>query len=265
MRIRFIFLSLIISGWTLGWGNPLFPETAPLVKAVSLHRIAADNWDLVALDSSAKRFEKLSESPGLKFAASYWAAVAHFSIAQVRIYGTSDVKNEDLGSEHLEKGIQYCDKALLSVSGNAEALALKGTLIGMEIGLSLWKAPFKGSKIMELMKKAESADPQNPRVQYHAGVSYLFTPSFLGGGTDKGIEYLKKSVLLFEKEKLRKRSSTEPDWGHSTAWGFIGKAYEKKDKLKEAWDAYKKGLSVLPKDKICLSGIAELTQNGHSW
>lgn len=265
MSIHKVLIALILMACALSWGNPLFPETSTLIKAVQLHRVAADQWDLTQLQASAKRFEKLADTAGLRFAASYWAAVAYFSMAQVRIYGTPDVKNEDKGLAHLESGIRFCDQALKIAPENGETLALKGTLIGMEIGLSLWKAPFKGPKIMELMKKAESVDPQNPRVQYHAGVSYLFTPSLLGGGIDKGLEYLQKSILLFENEKNQKRSLTEPDWGHSTAWGFIGKAYEKKDKLKEAWDAYHKGIGVLPKDKICLSGIAQLTKNGHRW
>jgi tetratricopeptide (TPR) repeat protein len=243
----------------------VFPETPALVNAVSLHRSAADAWDLKGLQHSADRFQKLSDSVGLEFAAAYWAAVAHFSMAQVRIYGTPDVKSEKIGKSHLAAGLKMCDKALSIHPNNGETLALKGTLIGMEVGLSLWKAPFKGPEIMDLMQSAEKAAPLNPRVQYHAGVSYLFTPGFLGGGYDKGIEYLKTSVKLFEQEKRRQRSATEPDWGHSTAWGFIGKAYEKKENFKEAWISYQNGLRVMPSDKICLSGLAELTKKGYIW
>jgi tetratricopeptide (TPR) repeat protein len=121
-------------------------------------------------------------------------------------------------------------------------------------------APFLGPKVFKLIEAGLEIEPENPRIHYLIGVSYLFIPKYLGGAEKKGLTYLLKAHNFFEKEADIKPRPFEPRWGHGTCLDFIGKAYIKLNKSKGAENYFKKALTINPKDKLAKSGLDEFAK-----
>ena len=158
----------------------------------------------------------------------------------------------------MEKALDALDDALELQPGDAECLALSGTLTGIKIFLKPFQAPILGPRVMSSIKAALAVDSTNPRVQYLAGVSYYNTPALLGGGVDKGLPYLLKAEELYRREAAKSSLPDIPRWGHSTCLGFIGKAYTKKKNYTSARRWYGRALDVNPSDKMAKKGLEQL-------
>ena len=127
----------------------------------------------------------------------------------------------------------------------ADALALRGSVIGLMIGSS--GNPLSGMTLgprsSGLVDRAMELDPKNPRVWLIRGMSAMFTPKMFGGGTDKAERDLQKAIELFEAERP---VAPAPSWGHADAYVWLGQALQKDEKNDEARAAYQKALAVQP-------------------
>ncbi len=122
----------------------------------------------------------------------------------------------------------------LSKVNNIEARILEFSLRGYEMGLSPLKAIFGGGKMNKLRKLLEEKAQDNPRAYLVMGISKLFTPPMYGGSVDRAIEYLTKSVNLFQQI-----GESEPpySWGYADALIFLAIAYKKKGMHEKAVEA----------------------------
>ncbi|SIQ07068.1 hypothetical protein SAMN05880574_10516 [Chryseobacterium sp. RU37D] len=79
-----------------------------------------------------------------------------------------------------------------------------------------------GAKATEEMKKAETLDPNNPRIALIKAEDTYFTPEQYGGSKTKGMEQFKDALAKFNSYKPK--SALEPNWGKAEAEYFVNGA-----------------------------------------
>lgn len=133
----------------------------------TLERIAGDFRD--ALDD-----EDTAHDPRLRYA---------YAFVNWRLTAFHDRESEPskkllkIAEEHLKEIVE-------ENPGNAEAQALYGTVNGWLI-TSMWSGMRRGPRSNKAYDRAREAEPDNPRVAMHEGVSRLFRPGAFGGGVGK--------------------------------------------------------------------------------
>ena len=130
-------------------------------------------------------------------------------------------------------------------SPTADALALRGSVVGLMIGLS--SNPLSGMtlgpKAGGLLERAKELEPKNPRVWLISGQSAMFTPKMFGGGVDKAEQEFRKAITFYETDRP---AAPAPSWGRADAYVWLGQALQKQEKPTEAKAAYEKALELQP-------------------
>lgn len=169
----------------------------------------------------------------------YWFAVATWRA--VPLVGRTDRKQAvALG----EEGLRHCDAALAADPKFAEALAVRGGLLGMLIGYGGGSAMSLGPEADASLARAGGMQPDNPRILLLDGVGTLNRPKLFGGGAKKALALFEKSRAAFEAE--RATDAAAPDWGREDAWLWSGRAHDDLGEWGEAVAAYRKALEVNP-------------------
>jgi len=170
----------------------------------------------------------------------YYISLADFRLTT--FYFSSNNKEE--AERYNSEAQKYLEKAMEIDPGFGESFALYSFLLGYEIALHPERAMSLGPKSFEYSGKAFAKEPDNPRINLLQGFSLLYTPEAYGGGTDKAIEFLEKSIRLFEKEKIK--DALKPSWGKEEAYTFLARAYAQKKEYEKAFELLKKALEVNP-------------------
>jgi len=238
----------------------LDPAARTLADGIMTFRSAYSTWNPKQFKEAEAQIE-MSIVQGLEnHLPHYWKGVINFHLVNLYLWGTKEVVDKRKGTIHIDRAIESLKNALELNDRDPESLALTGTLYGIKIYQKPYFAPFLGPKVSKLIEAGLEIEPENPRVHYLIGVSYLFTPKYLGGGVKKGLTYLLKAHNFFEKEADITPRPLEPRWGHSTCLDFIGKAYIKLKNSKEAENYFKKALTINPKDTLAKSGLDKLAK-----
>ncbi|MFP4416868.1 MAG: tetratricopeptide repeat protein [Chitinivibrionales bacterium] len=260
---HFAFLFFVLSAAVLyaqenaADGSGLSPDSL-LLKGIRIFQEGYNQWSRDLFFDAHAAFQNVTERSPEELSGYYWKGVAEFYILTQALYSVDTYKDPDIASEYLDKGIDTFRRALEQSDSCAECHALLATLYGIAISRNPFKAVTLGPRVQNHMKTALSLDRDNPRIHYLAGMSYLFTPGFLGGGTDKAIEYLRKSESFFARESGQKKSPTAPQWGYSTALAFLGRAYEARGKDSQAVAYFKKALKINRHDLVAQDGLKRM-------
>jgi imidazolonepropionase-like amidohydrolase len=156
------------------------------------------------------------------------------------------------------EGKQYLEKARVLSSPFPEAEALYASVLGFEIAFHPDRAMQLGLKSMQHMDRALREDPGNPRINLLKGASLIFTPAMFGGGADKALPFLSKSIELFATEM--KTDAVLPCWGHAEAFTFLGMAYSQLKETKKAKISFKKALAVNPHYSLAREELKKLSK-----
>ena len=73
-----------------------------------------------------------------------------------------------------------------------------------------------------LHKKAETLDPNNPRVALIKAEDTYFTPEQYGGSKEKGLEQFKTALEKFNA--FKPKTALDPSWGKAEAEYFLSGA-----------------------------------------
>jgi len=229
-----------------------------LAEGIMTFRDAYNDWDAGKFKEAQKLIERSIEEGLDTYIPYYWIGVINFHLVNLYLFGNKEDLDKRKSKFHIDSALQSLEAALKLNDRNPESLALKGTLYGIKIYQKPYLSPFLGPKVFPLIEKGLEIEPENPRIHYLIGMSYFFTPGFLGGGVKKSLAHLLQADTLFEKEAGSKDLRLEPSWGHSSCLGFIGKAYVKLENGEEAERYFKKALTINPQDKLAKSGLDEL-------
>jgi tetratricopeptide (TPR) repeat protein len=124
---------------------------------------------------------------------------------------------------------------------DARSLAKMARLNGATMAFNNWKAMYLGPTNEKLVDKALKADPESPEAWMQRGGSLLFTPEMFGGDVDEAVVAFEKAVQLYEAQP-----NHASNWRYLDALAWLGQAYQKADRPKEATAVFTKALEVEP-------------------
>ena len=167
-----------------------------------------------------------------------WVAIAAWRAVPLLAQNEKDVARRTC-----DEGIQHADAALKAAPAMGLALALKAALQGMSIRFAAADAMTLGPEMAANMERAAKMSPNDPRVHLLDGVNTLHTPAFFGGGPDKALVKLKRSLELFAAEAP---DSTGERWGRDDAHAWAGRAEARRENFAAAKQHYLDALSINP-------------------
>jgi len=144
-------------------------------------------------------------------------------------------------------------KAMRVSTKFAELEALYATLLGYEIALHPEKAPQLGIQSIQYMSGALNREPENPRINLLQGSSLLYTPENYGGGVQKALPFLRKSVEFFSL--IPPAESLEPDWGYVEALTILGMAHKVLKDFPKAKECFQHALQINPGYGLAVSEL----------
>ncbi len=164
----------------------------------------------------ANRFERIGNAEKKEWVPYYYAGMCY----AIMVYQEKDVKKMD---DILDRADQYIDTALemkLKDEEKSELLVVKGMVCGGRIMVdpqvrSMTYGPQSG----QFYQRAMGLNPDNPRALYMSAQSTMYTPKQFGGGREKAIPMLEKSLELFDA--WESPEELFPDWGKGMAEGAL--------------------------------------------
>jgi tetratricopeptide (TPR) repeat protein len=215
----------------------------PAQRAAAWRELQAgvNRGDAAALLAAQQAFVDLSEADPSSEQLHCGAALAGWRVAPLL---TRSEATQPQARQALTEGLAHCDAVLLKHPNHALALALKGSLQSLLIGLEPASTMTLGPQSAAGLKRAAGLAPADPRVQLLQAIYTLHMPAAFGGGADKAMPVFSRAIELFAAEAPG--DSTAPAWGRDDALLWAGKAAEKLGRAQEAHDYYRKALAVNP-------------------
>lgn len=154
-----------------------------------------------------------------------------------------------LGNEKDEEAEKY----LKLITTNVESLekqnfkpsyilSYKSALIGFELGLAWYKAPFIGPKSITYAENAIKTDKTNPFGYIQYANSQFYMPETFGGSKPLAIEYYKIAKMIMEKDNYYLSNN----WNYLNLLTTIAQAYTAVENYELAKKYYEKIIKLEP-------------------
>lgn len=237
------------------------PPRTLLDVGIQQFRDGYRTWDAELLDQAATTFQRAAAEQPRDYAAAYWLGVARFHIVLHRRNTTSTQGKTTECATLIHEAQTALKRAIELNRRDAEANAMLGVLVGMEISdhpvRSLWQGPY----VQQCLRKALHNGADNPRVQYLRGACLLEGPDTLGGPS-KAIECLRAAERLFAHEvPEKKRAGLDAfSWGHDHCLVFIGRAYARLGDASAAREYFNKALAMAPDNRLAQRSLNALQE-----
>lgn len=168
----------------------------------------------------ANDFDRIGKKETKQWLPSYYAALAYLQ------KGRMQMQSGKMSELSINAGIadKYLDQAeAIAGKDNSEIHLLRK----MAYSLRMMENPAErymtdGMKAMEELKKAETLDPNNPRVALIKAEDTYFTPEQYGGSKEKGLEQFKTALEKFNA--FKPKTALDPNWGRAEAEYFLSGA-----------------------------------------
>lgn len=168
----------------------------------------------------ANDFDRIGKKETKQWLPSYYAALAYLQKGRMQMQSgkMSELSiNADIADKYLDQAEAIAGK------DNSEIHLLRK----MAYSLKMMENPAErymtdGMKAMEELKKAETLDPNNPRVALIKAEDTYFTPEQYGGSKEKGIEQFKTALEKFNA--FKPKTAFDPNWGKAEAEYFLSGA-----------------------------------------
>lgn len=168
----------------------------------------------------ANDFDRIGKKETKQWLTSYYAALAYLQKGRMQMQSgkMSELSiNADIADKYLDQAEAIAGK------DNSEIHLLRK----MAYSLKMMENPAErymtdGMKAMEELKKAETLDPNNPRVALIKAEDTYFTPEQYGGSKEKGIEQFKTALEKFNA--FKPKTALDPNWGKAEAEYFLSGA-----------------------------------------
>jgi hypothetical protein len=170
---------------------------------------AFELWQNEKADAAANLFERIANAEK-----DNW--VPHYYVAQINILKSWDTKDEVVLKAQLDKAQEHLDKAMSLSEDNAELMILQAQIYtnwiaydGMTYGMKY------STKVSELYKKAETLEPDNPRVVLSKAEWDMGSARYFGQDPTKHCSKVKTAVELFSS--YEEKGPFYPSWGEEYA------------------------------------------------
>lgn len=241
LSIAILWICLLFSGAVMGQQRS-FAADSIIIRARSMVDSGYTAWNKDEMLHGYALLQRAAVlDPGGKFV-EYYLTYAGY---RLMTYGMA-MKQDDLYKEFADPADRRAEMLTGKYSDWSEPKALLAAIYGIEIAHSWMSGATLGARGNSLTERAISLDSTNPRAYLILGTSKLNTPGIFGGSVEKAVEYLKKSISLFESAPARPKSDLEPTWGYLDALTWLGLAYEKEGHYAEALAEYRKALATDP-------------------
>jgi tetratricopeptide (TPR) repeat protein len=213
-------------------------------------------WDADGFTKAAAEFRTATAADPQSAPAYYWLGTArfhrmlHLRNQQPPMTGAAD--------DAMQHAIEALETALTLAPDHAESQALLGTLYGMKIQGSLFRAIRYGPRVQDHQKQALCNGGKNPRVRYLLGTG-LFHTADDADGLREALDTLLAAEKLFIAESRQAPEPFAPRWGLSSCRTFIGRTLVKLGDKNRAAEYFRKALSDHPNDHVARSELAKIT------
>lgn len=211
-----------------------------IIKARDLLEEGYLSWNEAKMQESLAQFERLLFLEKEKYLVHYYLGLNSYRLAV--FYN----KDEDKSDKMTDMAINHLEESQKLNNTFAESYALLSSCYGLKIGMSPWKGMILGIKSGNLLDKAVSLEPDNPRVWLMKGISTNYTPKIFGGSKEKALEELKKAESCYENEK--RINPILPGWGYDETFAWMGIILKELGKLEQAKIILEKGLKINPEN-----------------
>lgn len=143
--------------------------------------------------------------------------------------------------QRIDETMAILDQGINQFPDSAKLYTIKAALIGYQIGLKPWKAPWLGPKSQDNIEQAKKLNPQEPRVWFEEGNSYFFRPAIFGGSRKTAIQQYERAWKLMNAEPDAKQT-----WFYYYTGAWLGNAYLEEDRKGEANRLFKQLLNEVP-------------------
>ncbi|WP_262150290.1 hypothetical protein [Chryseobacterium foetidum] len=201
------------------------------LSLISLTTFAQTTYEKVMADKIAKietsktpdelhalsnDFVRIAEKEKGKWLPNYYAAFAQIQKGRT-LMREGKMDQLDAVADTAQK---YVDLAMAADANNSEIYLLQKMIYSLKMVVNPMERYMTfGMKADETLKKAESLNPQNPRVTLIKAEDMYFTPAQYGGSQTKGIELFKTALEKYNS--FKPKTSLDPNWGKSEAEYFI--------------------------------------------
>lgn len=220
--------------------------------------MAQQAWDGARFGAAADLFRKAGTAAPNTSAYQYWTGVAEFH----RMLQLESMPSDTIDRAGIEGAMNAAISALSEAvklnDRDAESHALLGTLYGMRIGKSWFRALQLGPRVQRHSRKALEFGTENPRVRYLFGTGQFHTANKPAEHRE-ALASLLEAEKLFELEAKKEPGPLEPRWGRSSCLTFIGRSYERLGQKAAAGEYYRRALRLQPENRMAGNGLARVT------
>ncbi|QNR23107.1 tetratricopeptide repeat protein [Croceimicrobium hydrocarbonivorans] len=158
----------------------------------------------------ANRFDRISATASSEWLPLYYAGLTHIYMSFVK--GLED----DTRDEHIDKALDYIDRAEEIAGENSETVILRGYAYMAKVSVSpALRGMTLSAKVTGLFEKGLVMEPENPRANLMLGRWKYGSAQFFGRSTDDACAYMQKALAIYKNQE--KGNGLEPAWGENQA------------------------------------------------
>lgn len=259
LRLGVILVGLLGTFSTLGGAA----TNDVLLAGVAEFNAAYKAWDGDRFAAAVRLCERATTNAPAQAVNFYWLGAAQFHRMLQAQTASTHPANEAVAQAALNAAVEALGTAVKLDEGHAESHALIGTLYGMKINGSLFRAARFGPRVVKHQDLALSRGANNPRVHYLLGMCQFHTAN-KPAEFQAALQTLLKAEALFEAEAKRPPAPLDPRWGYDSCLTFIGRSREQLGQRKEAADYFRRALAIHPTDRLAKEGLARVSENSEA-
>ena len=243
-------LFVVLSALSLLAAAPVHAQDASRIShAREALQAAVATFKAPQLLRARATFEAMSDAEPKVAALHYWVAYADW-----RAVPLLERSEREKAERYVKDGLDHCERALALEPGNAEVLALKGSLQGLAIGFDPKSMMTLGVQGMMNLHRAAELQPLNPRIRLLGAINLLHKPAEFGGGAAAADSGFRQAIELFLKSPVP-TDSTAPEWGRDDAYLWAGRCAARLHDWPRARDQFREALRVNPSNVWVRDGL----------
>jgi tetratricopeptide (TPR) repeat protein len=202
------------------------PSRQPVIKIVTQIQQADYEGDRAALKQLYSELTPFVEDKELASRVRYWRG---FALWRRALNGANEsVDSKELDAD-LKQAVNEFHEAAAKDAGFVDAKIATASCLLFRVFLNRGDAERVQELLpeaLQLIKEAQTAAPENPRLLWVVGANYWYLPPERGGGESKAMETYQKGLEASRKQKSVASDPLDPTWGEpellmNLAWSSL--------------------------------------------